>query len=255
MLRRAFLLFFAVSCVALIALLQVLDTEVRRHQGIDASREAVVNCLRYLPTVAVVFLGFIWRSLISDLKLMMPWSAMTERIAPTSSSLQANYVNAVEIFSMWTAARRRQWPLCFGLLGGLIAAVLVSFINALTYVDATAKVSEDGVEFIQTSNFNFTNRFVDSTGSLTMAWNYSGSQPYAGLTGSQQQNGKYPSWTSDGYAFTTFATNHYPGQIINGTLRATVTAFSAGLNCTPIRMSVVTPPVLSEEDVDNGVTT
>ncbi len=87
MLRRAFLLFFAVSCVALIALLQVLDTEVRRHQGIDASREAVVNCLRYLPTVAVVFLGFIWRSLISDLKLMMPWSAMTERIAPTSSSM------------------------------------------------------------------------------------------------------------------------------------------------------------------------
>src|SRR5690349_18101152 len=78
MLRRAFLLFFAVSCAALIALLQVLDTEVRRHQGIDASRNAVVNCLRYLPTVAVVFLGFIWRSLISDLKLMMPWSAMTD---------------------------------------------------------------------------------------------------------------------------------------------------------------------------------
>src|SRR6201999_3910595 len=182
-------------------------------------------------------------------------SAMTDRIAPTSGSLQANYVNTVEIFSMWTAARRRQWPLCFGLLGGLIAAVLVSFTNALTYVDATAKVSEDGVGFIQTSNFNFTNRFVDSNGSLTMAWNYHGSQPYAGLTSSQQSNGKYPSWTSDGYAFTTFATNQYPGKIINGTLSATATAFSAGLDCTPIRMSVVKPPGWSEDHVSNGVTT
>ncbi|KIW25600.1 uncharacterized protein PV07_08766 [Cladophialophora immunda] len=254
-LRRGFLLFFAVSCTALVASLQVLDTEVHRHQGIDASQEAVVNCLRYLPTVAAVFLGFIWRSLISDLKLMMPWSAMTDRIAPTSISLQANYVNAVDIFSMWTAARRRQWPLCFGLLGGLIAAVLVSFTNALTYVDATAKVSEDGVGFTGTSDFNLTSRFVDSNGSLTMAWNYTGSQPYAGVTSSQQRNGKYPPWTSDGYVFTTFATNQYPGQIINGTLSATATAFSAGLDCTPIRMSVVKPPVWSEEEVSNGVTT
>lgn len=247
MLMRAFLMFFAVLCAALITLLQVLSTEVRRHQGIDASREAVVNCLRYLPTVAAVLLAFIWPSFILDLKLMMPWSTMTDRIAPTSSSLQANYFKAVEIFSMWTAARRRQWPLCFGLLGGLIAVVLVCFANALTYVDATAKVLEDGVEFIQTSDFNLTNRFVDSNGSLTMAWNYTGSQPYAGLTSSQQQNGKYPSWTSDGYAFTTFATNQYPGHIINGTLSASATAFSAGLNCTPIGMGVVKPLVWPEE--------
>ena len=254
MLRRAFLLFFAVSCAALLALLQVLDTEVRRQQGIDASKNAVVNCLRFLPTVAAVILGFIWRSLISDLKLMMPWSAMTDRTAPMSTSLQANYVNTMEILSVWMTARNRQWPLCLGLLGGLIAAVLVSFTNALTYVDVAAKVVEDGVGFIQTSNFNFTDRFADSDGSLTMAWNYNGSQPYAALTSSQQQNGKYPSWTSDGYAFTTFATDQSLGKISNVTLSATATAFSAGLNCTPIRMSVITPPVWTEEDIDNEVT-
>lgn len=158
MLRTPSLLGLASLCVVLLSLLELLDIEARRQQGFAASNQSVVNCARYLPTVAVVILGFIWRSLVSDLKLMMPWSSMTKKPAPASHSLLANYSMSMELISIWTSARRKHWPVCFGLLGALITGILVSFTNALTYVNISAVVSTDNVAFRQTSSFNFADK-------------------------------------------------------------------------------------------------
>ncbi|KAK4901799.1 hypothetical protein LTR27_001571 [Elasticomyces elasticus] len=252
MLRWTSLLALACVCVTLLVLLQVLDVVVRQHQGINASKPAAVNCLRYIPTVAMVLLGFVWRSMVSDLKVLMPWAAMTDKLALAQDSLAVNYVNAIEVFAIFSAARKRHWPLCIALIGGLLSAVLVSFTNALAYVDVAANVVEYGVKLRQRSGFDFTDRFVHSNGSLTIAWNYTGSEPYAALTSAQQQNGNYPAWTADGIAFTSFDLASPLSEFINSTITANATAFSAALECTSIRMSVIRPPRCTKEQKDNG---
>ncbi|KAK4958358.1 hypothetical protein LTR10_004784 [Elasticomyces elasticus] len=254
MLQWTSLLALACVCVTLLVLLQVLDVVVRQHQGINASKPAAINCLRYIPTVAMVLLGFVWRSMVSDLKVLMPWAAMTDKPALAQDSLAVNYVNAIEVFAIFSAARKKHWPLCIALIGGLLSAVLVSFTNALAYVDVAANVVEHGVKLRQRSGFDFTDRFVHSNGSLTIAWNYTGSEPYAALMSAQQQNGNYPAWTADGIAFTSFDLVDLASplsEFVNSTITANATAFTAALDCTPIRMSVVRPPRCTKEQRDN----
>ncbi|KAK5731953.1 hypothetical protein LTR17_010905 [Elasticomyces elasticus] len=252
MLQWTSLLALACVCVTLLVLLQVLDVVVRQHQGINASKPAAVYCLRYIPTVAMVLLGFVWRSMVSDLKVLMPWAAMTDKPALAQDSLAVNYVNAIEVLAILSAARKKHWPLCIALIGGLLSAVLVSFTNALAYVDVAANVVEHGVKLRQRSGFDFTDRFIHSNGSLTIAWNYTGSEPYAALTSAQQQNGNYPAWTADGIAFTSFDLASPPSEFINSTITANATAFFAALECTSIRMSVIKPPRCTKEQKDNG---
>ena len=189
-----------------------------------------------MPTIAAVLLGFVWRSLVSDLKLLTPWSAVTRRTEPASDFIAVDYVNIVEILAIWPAIRRGYWPLCIGLVGALLAAVLVSFMNALTIGDPASRIVEDNLTFRQTSLFEFENSLTHEDGTLTIAWKCTGSQPYAALTSAQQDNGKFPAWTTDGSAFTSFEpvvkTDH------NATLKVNATAFSTRLNCTRIGTSL-----------------
>lgn len=243
MLRLPSLLGLAIACVVFTALLEVLNVEIYRHQGIDANQQAVTNCIQYIPTIAAILLGFVWRSLVSDLKLMMPWSAITERTTSASESIMVDYVNKIEVLSILMAARKGHWPLWVGLVGAILAGVLVSFTNALTYVDIYGKVSQDSVSLRQSSKFNFTDALSYGNGTLAMAWDYTGSQPYAALTSTQQSNGKYSTWTTDGYVFTSFESSDAAPR--NTTLLANATAFSAHLNCTHVRTSLEKP---SKED-------
>lgn len=92
-----------------------------------------------------------------------------------------------------------------------------------------------------------------SNGSLAISWNHTGSQPYAALTSTQQQNGNYPAWTTDGFAFDSF--NISDSAIANATLTANVTAFSTVLDCSAIRLTPVFAPVKNRSALINGIPT
>lgn len=125
MLRSGPGMLLVLSCAALVGLLEAFDVIARRHRGFDAENKISVRLARYLPTVAVIILGFAWKSLVQDLKLVTPFSAMSSNWTESRKSVLLDYVDPLEPKSVWTAFNYRHWALSLGLFVGLLCGILV----------------------------------------------------------------------------------------------------------------------------------
>lgn len=227
---RAFSL--ATFCVVFTAALQGLDSAVRLKHGLPASQPSIVNAVTYLPTVGTILLGFSWYGVVSDIKRVTPWSNMSSRWAYSAESVSLDYVTSLEILSMFTALRRRHWPMSLALLGGFLCGATVALANSLVRIDLFSPSSR-AATFTRSSHFNFENALVEQvsdTYKYAFPTDYRGSRPYAAVQTMRDSTSNAVPWTSGGYAFESFSDES--ATVFNSTISAAVQSFSPSMNCT-----------------------
>lgn len=231
-LKKSWAATVSAACLVFIVLLAVLDVVARRSGGFPTDSSAIVSTARYLPTVVVIIFGFVWKELATDVKRIMPWSTMFTRWASASDSIFLNYMDSLELSSVWVSARKKHWAVCLALVGGFLSGALVPLANTLTFVDLFSRSSYSAT-LQRTSGFNFQDTLGLANGTILLPWNYTGNKPYAAIASIHQANGKPPAWTSDTYAFESFSSTSRAFD--NFSLSADVKAFSAALLCQSVR--------------------
>ncbi|KAK5000102.1 hypothetical protein LTR66_001002 [Elasticomyces elasticus] len=235
MLRHTPSFALAILYCLLVGALEIFNAVMHKHKGLPASQETLVRLARYLPTALVVLLAFAWKSLVSDVKAIMPWAAMTDRWSNRADSVDLNYVDALEVVSVWTAIRRKHYVVSIVIVFSLLSGFLVPLANSLVYTDPQATVTEN-VEVYKTSH-SIDGTLAAEDGSLMMPiWDGIGNQPYAALVSPRQPNGQFPRWTSDGYAFESYRL--YDKPLANSTVRVNVSALAPSLDCQAITTSL-----------------
>jgi hypothetical protein len=223
----------AVLCWGFIAILEIFNILVHNSQGLSLQDTNLVNLARYMPTLGAIALAFGFKGVISDLKVVSPWSSMSGRWATAKDSVLLDYVNGIEFQSIFLAFRKGHWALAMALLVGLSFGALVPIANSLTFIDNSA-VRIVSAPFLQTSTFDFDATLALANGSLALPLDYTGQKPYAAVASERLANGSPSPWTSGNLAFEAFSSTAYTPST-GTTIVANVTALSATLNCFPLR--------------------
>ncbi|KAK7611408.1 hypothetical protein BKA81DRAFT_212260 [Phyllosticta paracitricarpa] len=231
MLRKSRIFPLALYCWLLAAILQVMDLMFQKNSGISDEKDhkSSIWAARYLPTVGVVILSFIWKEVTNDLKKIMPWASMTNKWANSSQSVLLDYTTNVEIISVFQAARCRHFALFLALLVGFLCGALSPLANSLTFVDPLAYLQEPA-EFFVNSTFNFNGTLSNPNGSIPAPKNHLDSLPYASVVFSRLPGESFAPWTHDSYAFESFAPNSTDLDI-NALMTAEVESFSTQFDC------------------------
>ncbi|PLB44549.1 hypothetical protein P170DRAFT_513714 [Aspergillus steynii IBT 23096] len=232
MLRWFALISLAVSASGIIAALEILRhfTVVR---VLSPNNEGILFATRYLPTLAIIALGYLVKGVASDLKKVTPWANMSGKWATSSRSVLLDYVNAMEIVAVFSALRRKDWAVFVGLVCAFICGALVPLANAVAYVDLFAPRNITATSN-QTSAFQFDNSpLVMANDSLTIPWNSTGMEPYARAISQRLGSAPRTLWTTENYVFDQFSVP----SIANATATAEVNAISALLDCQQLRYS------------------
>ena len=200
----------------------------RLRHGFPADREGLLLTTRFLPTIIVVLLATIWQMMIRDLKKVTPWAAMSNTWKRPEACILANYIDDLDITSLWTSFRRRHWGVLLGLIGGFLCGALVPFASGLFYVDI-AHDNAYNTTLVRTSKFEF-------NGSLSA---FNGSNPYinqpiAAIAAKNQFESLLPTWTTNEYALESFNLSNVPR---NASISGNSTAFSADLDCDTLHYS------------------
>lgn len=234
MLRKGPATLLIAACLCLVVVLEVFRWQGTKRQGFSTESKDLVQFIRYFPTIIVICLGFAWKSLVFDLKLITPYSAMSRKPTSSDKSVWLNYVDSIEFVSFLNSARNQHWAMFLGLTTGLLCGVLVPLANALTFLNLNFPVHHD-IQTNLTSQFSFDNTLSDNNGTLTMPWDYNGGRPYAAVASARLDNGKNSPWTVDNYAFESVDIAPWNSQ--NATVSVKVQAFNAGLDCKIVRYS------------------
>ncbi|KAG2417548.1 hypothetical protein HFD88_008767 [Aspergillus terreus] len=229
-LRPLALISLAVCSFGIIAALEIL-----RHytvaQVLSPKNDGILFSARYLPTLAIIALGYVVKGLASDLKKVTPWANMSGKWASGSHSVLLDYINALEIVAVFSALRRKHWAVFTGLVCAFICGALVPLANALAYVDLFAPRNIT-TTFTQTSAFRFDNSpLVMANDSLTIPWNTTGTEPYARAISQRLGGAPRTLWTTSNHAFDQFSVPSVP----NATATAEVNAIAATLDCQRLR--------------------
>ena len=134
------------------ALKPVFDPFFR--QGVLSDRRITNIIGQFIPTVLVILLSFTWQTLVTDLKKVTPWVVMTNKWSEPGESILANYINDLEITSVWKSFRRKNWGILVALLGGFLCGSLVPFAGGLFYLDDVHELIYNST-MIRTSRFEF----------------------------------------------------------------------------------------------------
>lgn len=220
----------AAICVIFAVALEVLNTKVDHNHGLAANSNAV----KYIPTVAIIGLGFACKAIASDTKRITPWSSMTRDWSKSSHSVNLDYINSLEVCSILPAVRRRHWAVLTGLIVCFICGALVAVANSLTYVDLFATSSEPAT-FTKATIFDFNDALENTVNqSLSMPFTYFGQQPYAAVAAEKLPNGQSAPWTKDSYVFESFEnTSRLPE---NTTIVAPIKAFHSSWSCQSVTL-------------------
>lgn len=192
--------------------------------GVDVRDTKSVHALRFVPTILAILIGFAWKGLSSDLSLVTPWAAISGQWAKASDSILLNYMDSLDIVTLWQSLKRRHWALFLVVLGGLLSGTLVPLANALTVVEL-------GVSGNRTTTFSTTDKF-DFNGSLGLAPGWRSAQvwlDYTGFNNDINETAHFP-WLTTNHAYPAFDTVGLENALIQGT----VPAFSASLDCEPV---------------------
>ncbi|KAF2143362.1 uncharacterized protein K452DRAFT_307505 [Aplosporella prunicola CBS 121167] len=242
MLRKSRAIPLAICCLVFVVCLEIFDLEVRRNDGLpaDAHHANTVRAARYLPTVGVIALGFVWKALASDVKKITPWSSMSGKWSQSSHSMLLDYTTNIEFTSIVKAARRKHGALFIALVVGFLCGALAALANALTRLDLFALTSTS-TTFQKTSHFSFDQTLALPNDTLAIPYNHLGARPYAAVASERLPNGQFSSWTKHGYAFDSFAGN--ASVLPNSTIEATVQSFQADFSCYPLEFSTGGTPL------------
>lgn len=231
MLRKGPALFLLFACWVMVVLLEYLSVAAHKQQGFYIANKTTVRLARYCPTIAVIILGFGWKSLIKDVKIIAPYAAMSERWELSYKSLLLDYLDPLDIVSVWKSARNQHLAMFVVLIGGLLSGVLVPLANTLTFTNLSSPV-EQSASLSKISQFSFNNTLATPNGTLYIPWDYQGQKPYAAVVSARQPNGANAPWTTDDFAFESFDTVQWSKT--NASISTSAQAFNAPFDCTKI---------------------
>lgn len=195
--------------------------------------------MRYLPTLFIVVIGLVWKSILGDLKRTAAWSAMStvQDGLNAEDSVLLNYVNRLEILSVVSSLKRKHWAVFSALVSGLLLGTSVTVANSLTFTNLSANVSNN-IRLRRTSGFAFDSSLAYPNGSLTIPLNHIGNQPYGAVSMQRILGDQYVPWTNGKFAFESFETAFtHESSKQNVILEAEVSAFSASFGCHEIKYS------------------
>lgn len=107
-----------------------------------------------MPTVGLITLGFAWKALVRDVKMVTPWSIMSGVWAKSSHSVVLDYITSLEISSILLAFRRRHWAVFVGPVVVFLSGALTALTHSLTYVRFFASASQKAT-FRKAPQFQF----------------------------------------------------------------------------------------------------
>jgi hypothetical protein len=239
MLRYGPAIALVLTCLTSIILLEYFYREAQRKQGFSTNDKTAMHAARYCPTIGVILLGFAWKTLIRDIKVIMPYVAMSQKWIESRDSLLLDYIDPLEFMSVWRSAQNQHWLMFMVLIGGLISGLLVPLANSLTFIDLSSPVSSPvgkDTGLTKATQFSFNNTLSTPNGTLYMPWNFLGQQPYAAVVSSRQPNGINPPFTTNDFAFESFNTSQW--SKINASISTTAQAFNAPFDCTIINYDI-----------------
>ncbi|KAL3440550.1 hypothetical protein BJX65DRAFT_316412 [Aspergillus insuetus] len=223
----------AVFAFGMIAALEVLH-HITVTRVLSAQHQTTLNLVRYLPTLGVILMGYTFKGIASALKKVTPWANMSGKWATGRNSVLLDYVNHLEIVSVFTALKRKHWAVAVGLIGAFLCGAMVPIANALTYVDLFSPRNVTAT-FTQVSAFTFNpDPLAMANGSLKIPWDSTGAGPYARAISEQLGYGPRGVWATANYAFDQFT---FP-EAHNATVTAEVDAISATMECRRLGFSV-----------------
>ncbi|KAL9619410.1 MAG: hypothetical protein Q9160_006005 [Pyrenula sp. 1 TL-2023] len=211
-------------------MLEILGAKINQNHGLPVNdvHATFVAIIKYVPTVAAIILGMAWKSILTDTKMMTPWSNMSEKWAKSSHSVTLDYLTSLEVISLIPAFRRRHWSVAIGLVTGFVCGALVALTNSLPYVNLSAATSQSAT-FAMTSRTNLNGSLQYPNGSLTMPQSYLDSEPYAAMAAQELPNGRSAAWTKDNVVFDSFRATSTLDK--NSTVEAEVPSVRSAFNC------------------------
>ena len=165
--------------------------------------------------------------LVIDLKKITPWAAMTNKWTEPGESILANYIDDLEIISIWKSSRRKHWGILTALLGGFLCGSLVPFAGGLFYVDPAHQFrSNSTLTRIIRLSLNDTRNlgYFDPR-------NPEVQQPISALVGNRRFGALLPVWTSNEYTFEGF---NLSDTSRNASISVNTVAFGGTLDCSKI---------------------
>ncbi|KAL8786153.1 MAG: hypothetical protein Q9195_008324 [Heterodermia aff. obscurata] len=155
-----------------------------------------------------------------------PWAAMSNNWKKSGACILINYIDDLEIKSLWTSFRHRHWGVFLGLTGGFLCGSLVPFASGLFYVDP-AHIKTNNTTLVRTSKFDF-----NTSSSAFDSSNPYIDQPMAALAAKRRFDSLLPTWTTNEYAFESFNLSDAPRNV---SISGNSTAFTANLDCDILR--------------------
>lgn len=237
MLHKTRALPMASLCFVLIAVLEILYRVTEQSHGTRSDNNTLVIPIRYLPTAAAVAIGIIWKSVVWDIKTIMPWSVLSRGAwTQSSESLFLNYTHQIEILAVPTAVKKKHWAMLVALSTGFLCGAAVAATNSLTYMDLFAEVKESAA-MRTTSRFDFNGTLVNPDGTLKIPMDHLGSTPYASVAVERLPGGRSASWSNGNYAFDSFAPVSQKHDLANASIESHVNAFPANMECHHLRVT------------------
>lgn len=182
------------AIIVFLVILEGFDILDRRRKGFSPANDHPVSLARHLPTVIVILFGFVWKMLVRDLKKVTPWSVMSstkgDRWVSADHSIMVNYIDDLEVVSVFTSLRRRHWAVFLGLIGGFICGLMIVWSNALFFVDLEY-TSTSNISILRSSKFVFDPLPKIGQG-MRLGNDYLSDRPFTALVAAKRLGGSYP---------------------------------------------------------------
>ncbi|KAL2075132.1 hypothetical protein VTL71DRAFT_74 [Oculimacula yallundae] len=223
-LRKSVLLAFALAESAMIVLLVTLYAISQRNQGLGAPSQRLHLLWKYGPTAIPVFISALWGQVELRTKQYLPWSIMYARPAKSKDTISLDYVEPMNVISLFTSVKSRHWPITFAIVGGMLLNLSVVFSSGLFSLDII-HVEKPTPDLIASYDFDVS-RFNLSS---------SDGAPYSKWYAIQKFNLSYPLGTTATRAYQTFNLTRPPHDFDTSAVSMNGTAgqFSASMSCQP----------------------
>ncbi|KAK0614501.1 hypothetical protein B0T14DRAFT_528606 [Immersiella caudata] len=214
-LRRPTLVVFIVIFVLLMLAFAILFGISNRDQGLASANPNWYYLWVYGPTAAFTFLAAIWAPVEYRAKQVEPWVLMATKFRPAKESLLLDYIERLNILTLFASLRRRHW-LAFSGTAATFVIIVATVASSGLLVSSTIRTHKENAKLVIRDAF--------TVPKLPQA----GSRPAMNTYGILAANISFPAGTYDRHAIQSF--EPYDGHPYE-TMSAIVDVFEAKLDC------------------------
>ncbi|EKG21802.1 hypothetical protein MPH_00721 [Macrophomina phaseolina MS6] len=222
-LRKIFLFALIVLFMVIGITLGVLFSQSSRHNGLSTAKESYYYLWTYGPTAVFTSIAALWAQVEYRSKQLMPWNALQRAPQRCETSLMLDYVDPMNIVSLFTSLRRSHIFVTVAIAGALIVQLMVVLSSGLFQAISVTVTTDDATLMAMEA---FTGDYNDT---IT-------SRPASVIFGNLLYNLSYPLGTTQDYAYPLFDSSHSSVE----SLAAVVDVFSADLDCSTAKVDQTT---------------